>query len=152
MDAGIHWLIEASQSTPKAALRLGEIYRRGEIVPKDVGKAVEWFTKATQFISSALKAKKTLGAMYASGELGAIDINISSKWYSEVVEICNKKLNEGLPNPSEYAYELAELYENGTEVRKDKERATNLYMQAANLKHSKAIKRLEELGINWKNS
>ena len=151
-DAAIHWLTEASKDMELAALRLGEIYRNGEIVPRNSEKAIEWFTNAAERIFAQLPAMKALGAMYASGEAGTIDLKTANEWYGRVVQICEEKLSEGLPNPSRYAFEVAELYDVGAGVQRNIEKAINLYTQAARKGHTKAIERLHELGINWKTS
>ena len=147
-DAAIHWLTEASKNRGLAALRLGEIYRKGEIVLRNPELAIKWFTDAAAYYYTQLRAMKALGAMYASGEAGTIDLKTANEWYGRVVQICEEKLSEALPNPSDYAYELAELYDLGTGVQRNTEKAIDLYSQAARKGHDKAIRRLNEMGID----
>ena len=125
-DAAIHWLTGASKTEASAALRLGGIYRKGEIVQRNPEKAIEWFTK------------------YASSGAEGDDMKTANERYSRVVQMCEGKSSEGLPNLSHLVYELAELFDVDDELQQDK--AIGLYLQAALDGHGKAILRLNELG------
>lgn len=126
-DAAIHWLTEASKSMALAAFELGEIYRKGEIVPRNPVKAIEWFTK------------------YASCGTEDDDMKTANEWYGRIVQICEGKLSEKRPNLCHYVYELAAICDVDDKMQRDK--AINLYCQAALDGHGKAMLRLNELRI-----
>jgi TPR repeat protein len=65
---------------PQAQEKIGRLYQRGKGLPKDPGKAAEWYTKAAQQGDAAAAAR--LGAMYWIGEGVARDPTQAAKWYA----------------------------------------------------------------------
>lgn len=143
--AAIRWLSVAAAHSRRAQRLLGEIFRSGTIVPKDTAKAIEWLNKAAA--QDDLDAMLSLGTMYANGETGSVEQAAAQAWFGQIASICKDKLTLNLPNPSNYAFFLAGLYEKGQSVEENQNKAVALYRQAAALKHAGAIARLLELGF-----
>jgi TPR repeat protein len=72
-------LAEKSNSAP-AQEKIGRMYHRGRGLPKDAGKAAEWYLKAAQGGDAAAAAR--LGSMYRIGEGVPRDLNQAAKWYA----------------------------------------------------------------------
>lgn len=72
-------LAEKSNSAP-AQEKIGRMYHRGKGLPKDAGKAADWYLKAAQQGDAAAAAR--LGSMYRVGEGVPRDANQAAKWYA----------------------------------------------------------------------
>lgn len=64
----------------QAQEKIGRLYQRGKGLPKDAGKAAEWYLKAAQQGDGAAAAR--LGSMYRIGEGVPRDANQAAKWYA----------------------------------------------------------------------
>jgi len=66
----------------EAQFQLGFRYAHGGGVPKNIGKAQEWYLKAAR--QGHPVAKRTLGYMYAIGIGVPVDISEAFRWLSQV--------------------------------------------------------------------
>ncbi len=69
---------KAMAGNADAQLRLGQMYFRGEGVPKDAAKAVEWFQKAAAQGNAG--AQYVIGLMYGRGEGVSKDFVLAYAW------------------------------------------------------------------------
>lgn len=99
----------AKQGNLYAAAQLGELYRTGNGVEEDLGKAIEMFTQA----KGVPLAEFRLGQCYAEGKGVSKDLNEAVKHY----ETASKG---GYP---EAVLELARFYAEGIGVKKDERKA-----------------------------
>jgi TPR repeat protein len=82
--------------TAKAQYCAGEIYFRGELVPKDIAVAADWFSKAAT--QGSPEAMNRIGGMWAAGLNGAPDLKEAANWYQKaaVVGLSEAQYNLGL--------------------------------------------------------
>jgi len=66
-------------NNPQAQEKIGRLYHRGKGLPKDAGKAAEWYLKAAEQGDAPAAAR--LGSMYWIGEGVPRDPNQAVKWY-----------------------------------------------------------------------
>ena len=66
-------------NNPQAQEKIGRLYHRGKGVPKDAGKAAEWYLKAAEQGDAPAAAR--LGSMFWIGEGVPRDPNQAVKWY-----------------------------------------------------------------------
>src|SRR5436309_4023512 len=71
----------ADSGAADAQVNLGLMYAKGEGVPKDAAKAVEWYQKAAA--QGDAQAQVRLGRMYAKGEGGPKDAAKAVEWYQK---------------------------------------------------------------------
>ena len=69
----------AAQGNPAAAYRLGKLYLQGELVPKDVPKALEYLTASAKEDSPF--AQYTLGKLYLMGKDVERDLEEAYRWF-----------------------------------------------------------------------
>lgn len=67
-------------NNPQAQEKIGRLYHRGKGLPKDAGKAAEWYKKAADQGDAAAAAR--LGSMYWIGEGVPRDPEQAAKWYA----------------------------------------------------------------------
>jgi TPR repeat protein len=66
-------------NNPQAQEKIGRLYHRGKGLPKDAGKAAEWYLKAAEQGDAPAAAR--LGSMFWIGEGVPRDPNQAVKWY-----------------------------------------------------------------------
>ena len=143
---------------------LGEMYIKGDGVPKDAAKAVEWYQKAAT--QGHAKAQYALGKIHSvDGEISLYHSAKAKEWYEKAAEQGYVKAQEklgfyfwlgvfGKRSPSDYAealkwsqkaaeqgsplsqFVLGMLYSDGTGVRKDAAKAFEWYLKAAEGGHN----------------
>ena len=69
----------AAQGNPAAAYRLGKLYLQGELVPKDVPKALEYLTASAK--EGNPLAQYTLGKLYLMGKDVERDLEEAYRWF-----------------------------------------------------------------------
>lgn len=74
----------AAQGNPAAAYRLGKLYLQGELVPKDVPKALEYLTASARQGSSF--AQYILGKLYLMGKDVEQDREKAYRWFEMAAE------------------------------------------------------------------
>ena len=74
------WQTLAEQGDANAQTNLGIMYSKGDGVPQDDAKAVEWFRKAAEQGYPA--AQHSLGFMYASGKGVPLDYVNAYAWFA----------------------------------------------------------------------
>jgi TPR repeat protein len=81
-DKAVELLLPLAEKSnnPQAQEKIGRLYHRGKGLPKDAGKAAEWYTKAAEQGDAAAAAR--LGSMYWIGEGVPRDPNRAAKWYT----------------------------------------------------------------------
>jgi localization factor PodJL len=71
----------ANLGHPPAQLQLGELYKIGQIYPKDLAEARVWFERAAN--GGNVLAMHRLGVMAARGEGGPVDAKLSIEWFEK---------------------------------------------------------------------
>ncbi len=74
----------ANQGLASAQFYLGVMYYKGEGVPQDDTKAIEWYTKAANQGYAA--AQYNLGYMYYYGQGVRQNSNIAKEWYGKACD------------------------------------------------------------------
>lgn len=127
----------AEKGDAEAQFDLGEAYRTGNGVAKDVTEAVAWYEKtantkrANRFDKYAnqqqinewpqTKAQFRLGMMYSDGEGVSKDIQKSVLWYEMAAAM----------GMAEAQHNLAVIYHNGNGIAKDESKAFEWFQKAA---------------------
>jgi len=125
-------------------------FEHGEVVPKDIQKAIELFERASE--KGNADAMYTLGVLYEKGEDVPKDINQAIKWYRRASEKGNRDAqyvvglidwdgtglltHKELERASELGngdamYALGLIYEKGDGVSKDIKKAVELFRNAS---------------------
>lgn len=102
-----------------ALSKLGNLYRVGEIVEKDIDKAIDYYTRAGALGSSI--ALWNLGAMYFSGEGVPRDKERAVLYYQMAARMGNTKAQ----------VDLGLCYENGEGIPEDIDEAVRWYRESA---------------------
>lgn len=134
-DYTIAWMYfheAAQQHFPRAYRQIGLMYSRGQLVEKDLETARQYFHKAID-----------CGDVLAHNYLGNLEYNeknyeASVEHYSLAADHVREKQ---LPNGQPF-YNLGWSYEHGQGVAKDGEKAVELYLEGAVLKHGSCRNRL----------
>lgn len=132
----VAWITKASDSGNAAAqYSLGKLFRNGEHVAKNTGKAVELFTASAEQKNEY--AAYALGRLYLAGEDIPKDIEAAVRWLS---------FSADLNNP--YAqYTLGKLYLTGEQLPKDICKAVELLLKSAEQKNQFAQYQLGKIYI-----
>ena len=112
-------LKQAQAGDANAQSNLALMYELGRGVKQDYAKAREWLEKAAE--QGNAMAQNNLGFFYTQENTGMQDYALAHKWLEKAVA---NKWSPALTT-------LAFLYNNGLGVKKDRERALDLYRQAA---------------------
>jgi uncharacterized protein len=112
--------------TAKAKFYAGEIYYQGKLVPKDIARAAEWFSKAAA--QGSPEAMNRIGEMWAAGLNGAPDPKEAASWY-------RKGAAQGL---AEAQYNLGVCFAKGEGVLPDNVEAWKWLQLAAGQQFPKA--------------
>lgn len=117
----------ASLNMPNALSNLGVMYENGEIVEKDIFKAIDLYEKA--FLLGHDIAGLNLGRIYFSGKGVEADKAKAMSIYNEVEE----------NGSCQALYSLALLYLSGDDIEKDVDKAIQLLESLAELKHPESM-------------
>ena len=109
----------AERGEAEAQFNLGQMYRKGEGVPMDAAKAVEWFQKAAE--QGNADAQSNLGSMYDEGEGVSKDAAKAVEWWQ-------KAAAQGY---AQAQFRLGLAYDVGEGVPKDAAKAVEWYQKAA---------------------
>jgi len=109
----------ADQGNPKAMYYMGYMCAQGNGVSQDMGKAIDWWKKASE--KNFAPAELSLGMTYESGQ-GGIDKNPqeAAKWYRKAAE----------QGDTQAETSLGDMYVTGRGVNKDPREAAKLYKAA----------------------
>ncbi len=109
----------AEQGNSQAQFSLGSMYHKGEGIPKDLAKAVEWYQKAAT--QGDAFAQSALGGMYHKGEGVPEDVAKAIEWYQKAAAQGNASAQ----------FNLGFMYYRGKGVSNDVPRAAEWYQKAA---------------------
>lgn len=109
------WLPLAEAGDPRAQFSLGIAHQRGEGLPQDLEKALDWYRKAAD--KGYARAQYNLAVMYHRGQGVPQNHEQAAKWYREAAE-------RGEANAQ---FNLATMYTNGRGVPKDLVQAAKWY-------------------------
>ena len=132
-NAAKWWQIMANQGHPLAQRKLGKYYHDGKGVPKDLDKALYYYTKAAE--QGEGTAQNNLAMMYLHGDGVEQDVNLAAKWM----------LKAGEGGGRQEMFNLGSFYEYGHGFKKDLNQAKYWFRKAAEKGHEEAKKKLEEL-------
>ncbi|HXT24458.1 MAG TPA: tetratricopeptide repeat protein [Candidatus Eisenbacteria bacterium] len=125
--------LAAEKNNVEAQITLGDIFRDGNAVPKDLFQATKWFARAAR--QGDARAQNDLGVSYA---LFALIPQKDTKAFELFLEAAQNKLPEA-------QYNLATRYDLGIGVAQSHETARRWYGKAADQKQSDAAYRLAQL-------
>ena len=120
------WAPLATQGNALAQYNLGQMYRRGQGVPKNHKTAVTYYTLAAK--QGDADAQNNLGWMYNNGKGVKQNYKTAVKWYALAAE------------QGEFSaqFNLGLMYDNGKGVIKDYKTAVKWYTLAAEQEHALA--------------
>ncbi|MGF1729863.1 tetratricopeptide repeat protein [Photobacterium kasasachensis] len=78
---GMYWLEKAAVDMPEVKTMIGDLFKAGQVLPKDNLRAVQWYMEAAK--EGDIPAMVELGAYYASGATGKVDCGNAIKWFNE---------------------------------------------------------------------
>lgn len=80
---GMYWLQKAAVDMPEVKTMIGDLFKAGQVLPRDYDQAIHWYTEAAK--EGDLPAMIELGAYYASGaaSAGKTDCGNAIKWFNE---------------------------------------------------------------------
>ena len=113
------YIRDAEYGDADARYRLGKMYERADRMPKDINKAVYWYTKAAE--ENHPKAIMALAELYYYGVEVKQNLPLAFKYFRLAAESKNM----------EAVYCLGEMYEQGVGIAKDLNKAFTYYKQAA---------------------
>ncbi len=117
---------KAEAGDANAQSSLGEMYAKGEGVPKDAVKAAEWYQKSA--VQGNAQAQDRLGVMYDLGEGVPKDAAKAVEWFEKAAAQGNADAQRN----------LGHMYRNGEGVPKDATKAVEWYQKAAAQGNDKA--------------
>ncbi len=131
----------AEQGLVDAEVRLGQLYYFGtDGVPQDSVEAAKWVAKAAALNNPW--AQNTLGSMYENGTGIAPDPKQAALWYQKGATMGDAKAE----------FNLGRLFESGVGVERDRAKAYLWLTLSADQGEVPAIKMLEDLQVNPKQS
>ena len=110
---------QADSGDADAQRNLGAMYAKGEGVPKDATKAVEWYGKAAA--QGNTDAQVALALMYREGTYAPKDYTKAAEWFQKDAEQGNAVAQTA----------LGFMYMKGDGVREDYAMAAQLFQKAA---------------------
>ncbi len=136
IDAVKHMKEEAGILEPDALEKIGDMYQKGDDLPRSSAKAIDWYRRAAPNGSARLQMKL---AILLSDDPDA------TAHYAEVHSLCEAAAKlKFAPG----AYCMGELYDHGLGVERDLPKAANWFTEAATSGHAAAELRLGEM--YWK--
>lgn len=149
-DKALYWLKLATTSSVQATKKLAEIYLDGEIVPINLDEAIKWLTKASEKYIFRNDAMQLAIAKCFDGRFNILEESIVQAWLKKTAAITlGDVLDTQHPEFSSRSCALAEIYELGLGVNADINKAIYWYKKSASDGLYKAMKHLNELGIDW---
>ena len=162
-------LRRAQEGDAEAQVAMGIRYYKGEDVPKDDAKAMEWWRKAAEQGNTA--GQYLVGRMYASGEGVTKDEVKAAEWFRKAADRGHAHAQNDLGDlyyfgrgvsrdygtaavwfgkaaaqgHSDAQYSLGWMYEHGQGLPKDEDKAVEWYRKAAAQGHTEAKKNLDRL-------
>jgi hypothetical protein len=127
---------EAGNLESGALEEVGDMYQRGEELPKNSSEAINWYRKGAEKGGGQVQVKLAQLLLAAS--------NPSSN-YEEARRLCEKAASFHFPGG---AYCLGLLYAHGIGVAEDLQKAAKWFIEAANMNNGPAALRLGEM--YWK--
>ena len=116
----------AESGDPKAQLRLGFAYLKGQGVETDQALALKWIQRAAE--QDYADAEYALGAMYHSGRGALQSFPLAVKWFEKAAQ----------QNHAEAQYSLGVMYRNGQGMGVDKSKAYIWFNLSAAQGHERA--------------
>jgi TPR repeat protein len=113
------WLSMAERADPKAQLRVGNMYMRGQGTAKDEDEAVRWYREAAK--QDLFEAQRQLALAYLTGKGHPEDDPDAEQWLRASVENA----------PARSQYELAVMYLTGRVIERDPDEARRWLRKAA---------------------
>ena len=132
IEVAQQWLIEEAEKGDKdAQYKLGQIYKEGKGLEKDLSKAATWYVRAYTgqeewYVANKLK------------ELALLGIEVAQQWLIEEAEKGDKDAQ----------YKLGQIYEEGKGLEKDLSKAGIWYIKAAHQGEIYSKRKLKELALS----
>jgi TPR repeat protein len=153
-DAAIHWLALAAEHSESACLNLAEIFLDGKITPRNFKEAIKWLNVASDSGTFRNDAMKVVVKKCFDGGFKAAEESAAQAWLVQMATKAIETVSDTKypARDAHNAYHLGELYELGLGVEQNMSKAIHWYRQSAEQDLFIAKKRLDELGIDWKNT
>ena len=145
----------AEQGHADAQFRLGDRYKEGKGVPRDGGRARQWYTKAAATFKKAAEqgdadAQFSLGDMYKKGKGVPRDDDMACQWYAEAAAQGHDAGLNALKQLAEQGdaaaqYHLGTIYKEGKGVLRSDDMACQWYAKAAAQGHDAGLNVLKQL-------
>jgi TPR repeat protein len=120
--SAVEWSTAAENGDSRAQYELGKCFTKGEGVPIDLNKAIEWWTKsAKQEGQYALESQYELAQACAKGEGVSMDLKKAAEWWKKAAEK-GHALSQ---------YMLGKCYANGDGLLKDMVKAREWWEKSA---------------------
>jgi TPR repeat protein len=150
-DAAVHWLELATSWGGRAGLTLAAIHLDGEIVSKNIAEAIKCLELTIRGRLHRNEAMKLLAERGLDGRFSPIEEAIGRSWIARTVDLTLASVSDENKTIDHFcALDVAELYDLGLGVQRDRDKAIYWYKQCSDLDRSR--RRLTELGVNWKAS
>ncbi|MGO9864330.1 MAG: SEL1-like repeat protein [Terriglobales bacterium] len=127
---------EAVNLQPQAFELIGDMYQKGDDLPRSPSGAINWYRKAAENGGPAVQVK--LASLLLQGQSGTSN-------FAEVHRLCEKAANLHSPQG---AYCMGQVYEQGIGVERDLPKASKWFTEAANSGLAAATLRLGKM--YWK--
>ena len=136
---------KAAAGDPAAQNSLGVRYRLGDGVERNKEESVRWFHAAA--VQGNAKAMYNLGTAYYNGDGVAINDSISLRWFLLAQEFGDTQAADAVARAiaeldigrrQEAYFQVAQMFDQGTEIKQDLPRATRFYEKAAQLDYAPA--------------
>jgi len=129
------WQALADRGDARAQYNLGFLHANGQGVGKDLGRAVEWYTRAAEQGFAA--AQFNLGVLYSNDEGLSPDFAAALKWYRAAA-------GQG---DADAQFNIGVAYALGQGVTQDYLLAYRWYDRAAKAGHEKAAKTRDSIAV-----
>jgi uncharacterized protein len=120
---------------PRAMELIAEMYEKGDSLPSNEGRAVQWWVKAAR--AGDPDASATVGMMLLEGKGAPQDFSLGRQW-------CEKSVKEG-SGRGEYC--MGYLYQHGLGETRDANKARHWFEQGAKSRNNAAIKELAAMEV-----
>ncbi len=121
------WEQAAEEGNCRAMVLVGGCYEEGVGVPKDYGKAMQWYRKAADAGNAA--AMNNIGWLYENGKGVSQDYTEAMRWYRKAADA----------GDADAMYNIGVLYQNGWGVSQDYTEAMKWYRKAADAGNAMAM-------------
>ncbi|NAW86051.1 tetratricopeptide repeat protein [Photobacterium halotolerans] len=78
---GLYWLEKAAVDMPEVKTMIGDLFKKGQLLPQNNELAINWYSKAAK--EGDIPAMVELGNYYASGAEGKVNCGKAIHWFTQ---------------------------------------------------------------------